>query len=130
MTIEQPVPVEIVEPSPFSDGIWSACETPAIPYRDLLRQQVRFYSNCGTLPIDQAEAVYQSLRRTPFVSLYGGSNCGDDLAEYVAVYHWTKVLHQPCRIVIHNRDKTEFIFDPMNSELVPGRISQMKQFYE
>jgi hypothetical protein len=99
-------------------------------YRDPLREKVHFYSTDSTLAMDQAEAVYTSLRRTPFVSLYGAANCGDDLAEYVAVYHWTQELHRPYRIVMRNGSDTRFVYEPMNSDLVRSRIDQMKQFYE
>ena len=51
-------------------------------------------------------------------------------SKYVAVYHWTKVLHQPYRIEIHDGSKTEFVYDLMKSDFVLGRVSQMKQFYE
>jgi len=74
--------------------------------------------------------VYRSLGRTPFVSLYGSSNWHDDLAEYVAVYQWTQVLKQPYRFVIREGKREVFVYEPMKSELVRGRIDQMKRFYK
>jgi hypothetical protein len=74
--------------------------------------------------------VYQSLRKTPFVSLYGSTDSGDDLAEYLAVYHWTNVLKQPYLIVIRNEARTILEYEPMESDLVLGRVSQMKHFYD
>ena len=81
------------------------------------------------LPIDQAESVYRSLRRTPFASLYGSSNWYDDLAEYVAVYHFTEVLKQPFRILIRKEGKVVFDYEPMKSDLVRSRAGQIKRFY-
>lgn len=113
----------------FTREVWSERITPAPPYRDPLRARVRFYAFGEALPIDQAQAVYTSLRRTPFVSLYGGTNWFDDLAEYVTVYHWTEVFKQPFQIVIREEGKEVFAYAPMKSDLVRSRISQMKPFY-
>lgn len=122
----------ILTVDPFIKGVWNG-PRPAPAYRYPLREQIHFYTNDDKLAIEQAEAVYQSLRTTPFVSLYGGLNSGDDLAEYLAVYHWTNVLKQPYRIVVRSEGKSVFEYEPMGSEgsdLVLGRVSLMKRFYE
>lgn len=79
---------------------------------------------------DQAPAVYASLRRTPFVSVYGARNWLDDFAEFVAVYHLTEVLKQPYRVVVRGGHQEVFVYEPMKSDLVRGRIGQIKRFYE
>ncbi len=104
--------------------------TPSPRYRDPLLERVKFRAGGQTLAIDQAESVYAALRRTPFVSLYGSSNWYDDLAEYVTLYHLTEVLGQPYRIVIRKEGKEAFAYEPMKSDLVRGRVGQMKRFYE
>jgi hypothetical protein len=108
--------------TPFTEGIWSDPSLPALPFRDPLRAGLRFYSGSTALPVDQASRVYESLRRTPFVSLYGGRNSLDDLAEYVTVYHLTEVLKQPYRIVIRRGNDEVFEYEPMKSDLVRRRI--------
>jgi hypothetical protein len=114
----------------FMAGVWRERSIPAPPYHDPLRESVRFYVDGKTLAIDQAMAVYESLRRTPSASLYGSSNWYEDLAEYVALYHWTHVLKQPYRIVIRKEGKPVFVYEPMKSPLVRSRIDQMKRFYQ
>jgi hypothetical protein len=114
----------------FTDGVWSEATTHSVQYRDPLLERVRFRAGGQVLAIDQAESVYRALRRTPFVSLYGSSNWSDDLAEYVALYHLTEVLKQPYRIVIRKRDEEMFDYEPMKSDIVRGRVSHMKRFYE
>jgi hypothetical protein len=114
----------------FIEGVWSEPTIPSPRYRDPLLERVRFRAGGQTLAIDQAESVYTALRRTPFASLYGSSNWYDDLAEYVALYHWTEVLKQPYRIVIRREGEEVFIYEPMKSDLVRGRVGQMKRFYE
>ena len=116
--------------SAFTQGVWSGSTTPSPRYRDSLLERVRYRSGGQTFAIDQADSVYASLRRTPFVSLYGSINWYDDLAEYVTLYHLTEVLGQPCRIVIRKEGKEAFTYEPLKSALVRGRVGQMKRFYE
>ena len=118
-----------IPPTTFTRGVWTERTLPAPSYRDPLRELVRFYAGGNTLPIAQAVSVYESLRRTPFASLYGSSNRYDDLAEYVTIYHWTATLKQPYRIVIRKEGKAVFSYEPMKSNLVRDRVDQMKQFY-
>jgi hypothetical protein len=117
-------------PTAFTKGIWSEPTIPAPAYRDPLREHIRFRTGGETLAIDRAEVVYASLHWTPFVSLYGSRNWYEDLAEYVAVYHWTEVLKQPYRIVVRREGKEVFTYEAMKSDLVRGRVDQMRQFYE
>jgi hypothetical protein len=126
----QPVRVDASAGHPFTEGTWVDLSMPKPPFRDPSRERVRFYAGNGTIPIAQAQEVYESLRRTPFVSLYGGRNWLDDLAEYLSVYHLTEVLKQPYRIVIRRGDDEAFVYEPMKSPLVRGRIEQMKRFYQ
>jgi hypothetical protein len=114
----------------FTEGVWSGRLTHSARYRDPLLERIRFRAGGRTLAIDQAESVYTALRRTPFVSLYGSRNWYDDLAEYVTVYHATEVLKQPYRIVIRKEGKEVFAYEPMKSDLVRGRVGQMRRFYE
>jgi hypothetical protein len=54
----------------------------------------------------------------------------DDLSVHVAVYHWTEVLERAYRIVIHREGQEVFGYEPMKSDIVSGRVGQMKRFYE
>ncbi len=74
--------------------------------------------------------LYTAMRRTPFASRYASHALSDDLAEYVAIYHWTQVLKQLYRITIRNEGKVVFEYEPMKSDLVRGRFHHMKGFYE
>jgi hypothetical protein len=116
--------------SAFTEGVWSGRTTHSPRHRDPLLERVRFRAGGQTLAIDRAESVYTALRRTPFVSLYGSSNWYDDLAEFVTLYHLTEVLRQPYRIVIRKEGKEAFAYEPMKSDVVRGRVSQMNRFYE
>ncbi len=117
-------------PTSFTRGIWEQFSLPVPKYCYPLRKQVGFYDNGHKVPLADAEALYSSLSRTPFVSLYGGSNWMEDLAECLAVYHVTRVLHQPYRIVVLKDGHEVMTVEPMASPLVKERMGQMRQFYE
>lgn len=115
----------------FAAGIWEEKERnvllPAL--RDGLLQQIS-YRTGKRLPIDSAIAVYHALQKKPFVSLYGSCARSEDLAEYVTVYHLTKVLKQPFALVVTQNDKKIFEYLPMQSAVVQARAGHMKYYYE
>ena len=114
----------------FTEGIWIELSRPVPRYQDPLRESGPFHGKGRAIPVDRAKEVYEALRKTPFVSLYGGRNWLDDLAEYVTVYHLNQVLNQPFRIVVRDGEKPIFEYEPMKSDLVRGRVGQMKRYYE
>lgn len=127
--IKEAAAVEVV-PTAFTKGIWSTIILPAPRYRDPLMQGTVFNDDGKVLPIAKAEALYTAMRRTPFATLYSSHAWTDDLAEYVAIYHWTQILKQPYRITIRGGETEIFEYEPMKSSLVRERFSQMKIFYE
>jgi hypothetical protein len=40
------------------------------------------------------------------------------------------VMKQPYRVVVRDSGKEMFVFNPLDSDLVRNRLTQMKQFYE
>lgn len=122
--------LEESSPTSFTKDVWSGRTTLAPQYRNTLLESIRFYAGGKVLSVDQAEAVYKALSRTPFVSLYGSNNWHDDFAEVVAWYHLTEKLKQPYRIEIRNKRQVIFVYEPMKSRLVRSRFDQMKKFYE
>ena len=102
-------------------GIWENASTMSPPYRSPLLDTI-YYRTGKPESIDEAEATYQALARTPFVSLYGSSNWYDDVAELVTCYYLTQELHQPYRIVLRKDKETIYSLDPMKSPLVAARF--------
>jgi hypothetical protein len=114
----------------FTRGVWSTPRSVAPRYRDPLLEHTKFRMGGSAIPIARAEQLYDALRRTPFASLYGSANWADDLAEYVALFHWTEKLGQPYRIVVRDGAREVMVYEPMKSELVRSRSEVVKQFYE
>lgn len=114
----------------FTAGIWLERSDPFPRFQHRPLEEIHFRNNEKVFPMEQAVTVYESLQRTPFVSLYGSCNWFEDLAEFVSVYHFTEKLGQPFRIVVRNDDEVVFSYEPMKSKLVKARIGAMDRFYE
>jgi sulfur carrier protein ThiS len=113
----------------FTKGIWLTRSVVAFDVSDTLLLKIRFWG--GTLlPVSKAQQVYESLKQTPFASLYSTTGCREDLAEYLTVYHLTKKLGQPIRWSIVERGKEIVSYEPMRSKRVRSRIKLLKRFYE
>jgi len=113
----------------FIRGVWNEPTIFAKPYRNTMLDSTRFRQGGKVLSINRAEAVYKALEKTPFASLYGTSSQHEDLAEYLTIYHFTQKLQLPFRIIIHDKEKEVFVYEPMKSKLGKSRIKCMKIFY-
>ncbi len=109
------------DPSHLVRGVWTDATTTVAVYRSPLLEGSWFRTR-RPVSISNAEATYQMLARTPFVSLYGSSNWYDDIAELVACYYLTQVLHQPYQIVLRNGSEVLYSLKPMDSTLVQTRF--------
>ncbi|MCX6215634.1 hypothetical protein [Spirosoma sp.] len=118
----------VVEPTPFTKGLWHKMNVPDDKYLDTLLEKTRFRSG-KLMPIRQAPAVYQTLSKTPFPSLYAMAAWSEDIAELATIYHLTSQLNQPFYVVV-TKDQVELVrFEPMKSKLVKQRFKQLMIFY-
>ena len=108
---------------PFTAGIWQDRTQPVAGLRHAPPEHIRFR---GGPPLPLAQAL---LLQTPFVSLYGSIGWTEDLAEYMAVYHFTQKLGQSFHVVVRRNGQEMFRYEPMKSALVKHRFRQMKIFY-
>lgn len=113
---------------PFTAGIWQDRTRAVANFRHALLEHICFRGK-PPLPPTQAPQLYTLLQQTPFVSLYSTIGWTEDLAEYVTVYHFTRKLQQPFRLVIRRNGQEVFRYEPMQSALVQRRIRLMKRFY-
>jgi hypothetical protein len=114
----------------IADGVWSNRLTAAPPYRQPLLESTAFRHTGKVMSITRAREVYTALGRTPFASLYGSSNWGDDVAELVAWYDLTQKLKQPYRIELRDQGRVVFTYAPMDAPLVRSRFRLVERFYE
>ncbi len=81
------------------------------------RDMVTFYGLGGGPKIDITEAkyVYEGLKKSPFMSLYGSKSWAEDLAELTTFAILTGKLGQPYRILIQYPDSLTTL-EPMKGE--------------
>ena len=112
---------------PFTSGIWLDRTRLASPYDRSLISSTTFRRGPKT-PAAKAQALYQALSRTPFVSLYATAAAGEDLAELVA---WQQLSTQPDQglaIVVKDAGgRTVYRYEPLKSPLVRRRFAAVKQ---
>jgi len=119
----------LVEPTPFTQGIWRKMNVPVEVFTNPLLETTRFRSG-KAIAIASAPEVYKALEQTPYVSLYGMASWFEDFAEFVTIYHLTNKMNQPYRISVKKNNKEVACFEPMKSKLVQNRLKQLMRFYK
>ncbi len=119
----------LVEPTPYTKGIWYKMNIPTKPFIDSLLEKTRFRSG-KTVPIALAPEIYKALRKTPFASLYGMASWFEDLAELATIYHLTHKMNQPFRVVVRKNNLELYKFEPMKNKGVKKRMKHLAFFYK
>lgn len=119
----------LVKPTAFTRDIWQRMNVPVSDYIKPLLATTRFRGG-KPLAVTMAPEVYQTLKQTPFVSLYSMASWFEDLAEFTTIYHLTHKLNQPFRLAIMQDGLEVFHFEPMENKLIKDRIEQLNFFYD
>jgi len=113
--------------SRFQTGIWLDRTRLAPPYDRSMIQSTAFRRGPRT-PLAKAQALYQALSRTPFVSLYATAATGEDLAELVAWEQLATRRHQSLAIIVKDaRGKIAYRYEPLKSSLVRSRFPAVEE---
>ncbi|OLY94363.1 hypothetical protein SAMN05444008_10548 [Cnuella takakiae] len=118
----------LLKPTPFTKGTWRKRNQPVPMYTDLLLDHARQRNR--SVSIVSAPAVYRALQQTPFTSLYSMAAWSEDIAELVTIYHLTRKLKQPYRIIVKKNNTELASFEPMRNKLVRKRLKLLRQFYD
>ena len=121
-------PEAIVTPTAYTTNVWDKMNVPVKQYIDSLLEKTRFRSG-NTIDISIAPDVYSHLKQTPFPSLYAMAAWFEDIAEMEAIYHLTKKLNQPFRVVVKQENTVIAVYEPMKNKLVKKRLKHLSIFY-
>lgn len=95
---------------PFTELAWPGFKSFMTTYSSrydqtsfTLRPRLRFYQASPPMKPHEVLPVYQQLRSTNFVTLYGATNPGDDFAEAFATYVHNVMLKRPYYVSILNK---------------------------
>jgi hypothetical protein len=118
----------LVQHTVYTKNIWRLFNSPIDKFTNPTLEKTRFRSG-KVQPIKSAKEIYNSLEKTPFVSLYGMASWYEDIAELVTIYHLTNKLNQPFAVYVKENGKIKSKFDPMTNKLVKKRLKQLAIFY-
>lgn len=118
----------LVQHTSYTKNIWRLFNSPMAKFTNPILEKTRFRSG-KVQPITSAEEIYNELKKTPFVSLYGMASWYEDIAELVTIYHLTENLNQPFVLYIKENGKIKSKFEPMKNKLVKKRLKQLEVFY-
>lgn len=120
------------EERPFVEEIWEGFDRPLPDHDSWWMSKVSFYGLNGgpTINISDALTIYSEFSNTPFVSLYGTMNWGDDFAEYITFYHLTAELNQPYEIKYLKEEQVVYIYSPLESAKVQKRLPYLRGIYQ
>jgi hypothetical protein len=113
---------------PFARGVWESQTTPVSTYRGEVLDGIAFRTGGEPLDIARAQALYEDLERTPFVSVYASLMVVEDLAELVAWWQMTEKHGQHYRIEVRDEGRVIYSYEPMQSPLVRSRLDQLARF--
>ena len=114
--------------TPVTRGLWASISKLDAPYHDPIFQRVNFAPNAKTIPVAEAQSLYEALGRTPLVSIYASRGYLEDLPEFVAWRQMTRKLDQPYRIEIRDGGQVVFSCEPMKNPLVQNRLGLLERF--
>tara|TARA_R110002051_G_scaffold127873_1_gene201479 strand:- start:3131 stop:3994 length:864 start_codon:yes stop_codon:yes gene_type:complete len=112
----------------FTADVWYKMNEPQENVTNPLLETTRFRSG-KPLPMSSTPEVYKTLQKTPFASLYSMASWHEDLAELVTIYHLTKKMKQPFKIMVKKNGATVSTYEPFTNKEVIKRKRNMRMFY-
>jgi len=109
-------------------GVWESSMTPISAYRGDVLDSIPLRTGGAPLDIEKAQALYEDLERTPFVSIYASLMVVEDIAELAAWRQMTEKYGQPYCIEVRDGAQVIYSYEPMKSSLVRSRLSQLDLF--
>jgi hypothetical protein len=128
LTPEDEEDEDLVQHTVYTKNIWRLFNSPEVKFTNPILENTRFRSG-KVQPIASAKEIYNELKKTPFVSLYGMASWYEDIAELVTIYHLTNKLNQPFVIYVKEDGEIKSKFEPMTNKLVKRRLKQLEIFY-
>ena len=122
------VPIPEASQTPFTRGVWESAMMPVAAYRSPLLDGIAWQIGGKPMRIERAQALYDDLKQTPFVSVYASTVSVEDLPELVAWRQLTQKLGQPYRIEIRDGARVIYSYQPMASPLVRSRLRELDRF--
>lgn len=118
----------VISPTPFTANVWYKMNEPKEKSTNAILETTRFRKG-KPLPISSTPEVYKALQKSPFATLYSMASWSEDLAELVTIYHLTRKMNQPYKILVKKNGATIFTYEPFTNKRVSKRKYKMLMFY-
>lgn len=112
---------------PLISGIWEDTHRLKPAYAQSVLASTAFRGG-AKIPAEQAQAVYDAMVISPFVSLYSTAAASEDIAELVAWYVESKRCGVNLVIQVSSEGGAVKRFEPLKSTLVVERFLQVQKF--
>ena len=114
----------------FVGGVWDDYARPIEKYEVKNTDKLSPYGlSPAVLPDTDMVKLYENLKKTPFVSLYGSRIWAEDFAESSTFYFLTQIMKQPYKISMYEKDKKILEYSPEENPLVSARWKQLQFLY-
>lgn len=118
----------VISPTPFTANVWYKMNEPKEKSTNAVLETTRFRKG-KPLPISSTPEVYKALKQSPFATLYSMASWSEDLAETVTIYHLTRKMNQPYKILVKKKGATVFTYEPFTNKRVLKRKCKILMFY-
>lgn len=118
----------LVAHTEFTRNIWRLFNKPTAQFTNPTLEKTRFRSG-KIQPITSASEIYNTLKTTPFTSLYGMASWYEDAAELISIYHLTQKMKQPFTVFVKEKEKVISRFEPMTNAFVKQRAKKLNFLY-
>lgn len=112
---------QTIFPTDFIKGIWDDFDEPKNEYNYKNRENISFYDLGKRIDKMNAIEIYSSLKTTPFSSLYASKTWAEDFAECFTWYYLKNYCETDYTTEIIQGNKTIFIYNPNDNDLIQSR---------
>lgn len=113
-----------IQDAPQTNAYWVSFSEPSRQYDFSGRSQLAPYKR-ASIKLSSAPTIYDSLKSSPFVSLYASTSLLEDFAELVAWHYVRNHLNKNIRTEVVVEDEVNVAYDPASNPLVIQRLSDL-----
>jgi hypothetical protein len=114
----------------FTDQYWEDYYNPEPQFDFRDRKDLKPYGFGKTISSEKQFAMYSSLSKTPFVSLYGAMTWAEDLVETFTWFYLAEKLNIYYKVHLVKEEQTGLTFEPLKNMTAIRRYDQIKKKME
>lgn len=111
------------KPTRFTEDIWLGYDTPKAAFEFAGRLRIRSYGWVEPLDSEYIPYLYDSLSKTPFITLYGSTYWSEDFAETFTWCHLKYHLRIEYSVHAYSAKKKLFSFYPLHNDLFESQCA-------